>query len=236
MHKQLERLLKLLKKSPDGTVFNPWWQVDAENDIGPDAPLIRREQLCAYLSTRLRTARVALVGEGLGYRGGHFTGIAMTSERILLGKKDDIGLSEIFSGIEPRRTSKNEICHNGFSEPTASIVWGTMLKLGVPGRGFVLWNIVPWHTYNPRIGMLSNRTPTNSELAAGVPVLQRFLKLFRCDQVVALGRLATAHLPEATHMRHPASGGLSLFRRQMAAFVRAHRGLFSAPPTGVIRS
>lgn len=219
----LEAFLELLKHSPQGAVFNPWWQTDTENDIGPEAPLIRREQLCAYLSIRFGTAQVAVIGEGLGYRGGHFTGIAMTSERILLGGKGDIEPAEIFSEMEPRRTSKPDISRDGFSEPTASIVWGTMLKLGVPAGGFVLWNIFPWHAYNPRNGMLSNRTPTNAELTVSLPILQRFLQLFHGEQVVALGRLAAAHLPAATHMRHPASGGHSIFRRQMAAFVTAKK-------------
>ena len=221
-----ERFLQLLKHSPEGAVFNPWWQVDIENDIGPEAAVIRRDQLCAYLSIRMGAAQIAVVGEGLGYRGGHFTGIAMTSERMLIGTKSNIRSVEIFSEIEPRRTSKTEICRPGFSEPTASIVWGTMLKLGVPARRFVLWNIFPWHAYNRRTGMLSNRAPTNAELAMGVPVLQHFLKLFDCKHVVALGRLAAAHLPDAIRMRHPASGGVSLFRRQIAAFVTAHRHLF----------
>src|SRR2546423_15460062 len=34
----IESFLDLLKESPAGAVFNPWWQVDKENDIGPRAP------------------------------------------------------------------------------------------------------------------------------------------------------------------------------------------------------
>jgi hypothetical protein len=44
--------LRFLKSSPSGAVFNPWWQVDEQNDIGPDAPAIRRKQLPAYLQQR----------------------------------------------------------------------------------------------------------------------------------------------------------------------------------------
>src|SRR5438093_10290705 len=125
--------LRLLKKSPSGAVFNPWWQVDKENDIGRNAPAIRRNQLRAYLRKRLRTAQLAVIGEAIGYRGGHFSGIPMTSERLLLGRSEKVRLkpNDFFSDISPRRTSKLENCPDGFSEPTATIVWGALLQLGL---------------------------------------------------------------------------------------------------------
>src|SRR5262245_55190746 len=89
-HNQLDKFLRLLKDSPTGAVFNPWWQVDQENDIGPQSPRIRRKNLAAYFLERLGKARLAIVGEALGYRGGHFSGIPMTSERMLLEKQSDI--------------------------------------------------------------------------------------------------------------------------------------------------
>src|SRR2546421_6265510 len=132
--KQLDKFLRLLKASPSGAVFNPWWQIDEENDIGRIAPIIRRQQLRAYLRERLGKARLVVIGEALGYRGGHFSGIPMTSERILLEKKKDAGIepNDVFSGIAPRRTSKSQKCRDGFSEPTATIVWSTLLKLAPP--------------------------------------------------------------------------------------------------------
>src|SRR5204862_5149606 len=96
----IENFLNLLKESPRGAIFNPWWQVDAKNDLGPQAPRIRRAQLRAYLAGRIGSARLAVVGEAVGYRGGHFSGIPMTSERMLLGDQ------QILSSITPRRTSK----------------------------------------------------------------------------------------------------------------------------------
>jgi Uracil DNA glycosylase superfamily len=211
--------LSLLKSSPRGAVFNPWWQVDAANDIGPQAPAIRREQLRAYLSERIGKARVALIGEALGYRGGHFTGIAMTSERMLLGANPDVKPSDVFSTIEPRRTSRLGKASHGFSEPTASIVWSTLLRLGIRGDEFVLWNVFPWHSFSPRLNMLSNRTPTDAEVTAGAPVLKAFLSLFAGARVVAVGRLAGSQLSSATCVRHPASGGSALFRRQITSLL-----------------
>jgi uracil-DNA glycosylase len=240
---EVDGFLRLLKDSPSGAVFNPWCEVDAQNDIGPAAPAIRRKQLRVYLQERLGNARLAIVGEALGYRGGHFSGIPMTSERMLLGKQSDIvaALSErrsrhdyscdggqrpplqIMCSIKPRRTSKRSVCPDGFSEPTATIVWGALLKIGVLPDEFVLWNAFPWHSFDPRHGLLSNRMPNKSEQAAGLPALKAFLELFRCDQIVALGKIAAAQLEQlglnAHCVRHPASGGAELFRQQIAKIV-----------------
>lgn len=221
----VDNFLRLLKKSPSGAVFNPWWEVDEQNDIGRNAPAIRRNQLQAYLEKRLRKAKVAIIGEAVGYRGGHFSGIPMTSERILLGRSNKVWMKsdEFFSAVKPRRTSKPEKCPEGFSEPTATIVWVALLRLGLKPDQFVLWNAFPWHSFDSHRGMLSNRLPNKSEQAAGLPVLKAFLELFPCEQVVALGKIAAAQLEElgvdVHYVRHPASGGVKLFRQQIVKIV-----------------
>jgi uracil-DNA glycosylase len=220
--KEIEQFLRLLKKSPSGAVFNPWWKIDEQNDADWDAPAIRRNQLRAYLHKRLGKARLTLIGEALGYRGGHFTGIPMTSERLLLGRNKKIQLisSDVFFHLTPQRTSRSEKSAEGFSEPTATIVWGTLLRLGVKPDQFILWNAFPWHSFDPRRGRLSNRMPNKSEQAASLLVLKAFLGLFQCKQVVALGKIAAAQLEkldvDARGIRHPASGGAKLFRQQIA--------------------
>ena len=242
--KQLDNFVRLLRASPSGAVFNPWWQIDEENDIGRIAPIIRRQQLRAYMQERLGRAKLLVVGEALGYRDGHFSGIPMTSERMLVGKQRDILATlcgrrnlleraddggprpplQILSGIKPRRTSKPSVCPNGFSEPTATIVWGALLKIGVLSDEFVLWNAFPWHSFDPHRGLLSNRMPNKSEQLSGRPVLKAFLELFPCQQIVALGKIAAAQLEQlglnAHCVRHPASGGAKLFRQQIAEIVR----------------
>ena len=219
----IEKFLRRLKNSPSGAVFNPWWQVDKENDFAPSAPRIRREHLRAYLRERLGKVRFAVIGEALGYRGGHFTGIPMTSERLLLRRKTGIAPEHSLLGITPQRTSKPGKCPDGFSEPTATIVWSTLLRFKLSSEEFVLWNAFPWHPFDPRRGMLSNRTPTNSEQSAGIPMLKAFLDLFPCDKVVALGRVAAVQLKDldvsAHYVRHPASGGAKLFREQIGKIV-----------------
>lgn len=223
----LENFLSLLRKSPSGAVFNPWWEVDEQNDIGRNAPAIRREQLRAYLYERLGNAKLAVIGEAVGYRGGHFSGIAMTSERLLLGRSKKVRLksNDFFSDIKSRRTSKPEKCPEGFSEPTATIVWDTLLRLGLKPGEFVLWNAFPWHSFDSSRGMLSNRTPAKSERDAGLLVLKSFLSLFPCEEIIALGKIAAAQLQQlgvkAHCVRHPASGGAKLFRQQIAEVVHA---------------
>jgi hypothetical protein len=160
-----------------------------------------------------------VIAEALGYRGGHFSGIAMTSERILLGKKENVGIKpeHVFSSFKARRTSKPEQCPDGFSEPTATIVWTSLLKLGLKPEEFVLWNAFPWHSFDPRRGLLSNRMPRKSERPAGLSVLKAFLDLFPCAEIVALGNVAAWQLKELNvechRVRHPASGGARLFRQ-----------------------
>ena len=241
-YKRLDKFLRMLKSSPSGPVFNPWWQIDEENDIDSRCAAIRKKHLATYFRERLGKARLAIVGEALGYRGGHFSGIPMTSERMLLGKQPDIVAAlyerrnlkhhpngsrrpplKILSGLEPCRTSKPSVCADGFSEPTATIVWGALLKIGLLPAEFVLWNAFPWHSFDPRRGLLSNRMPNKSEQATGLPILRAFRELFPCDQIVALGRIADAQLEQlglhAQCVRHPASGGARLFRQQIAKIV-----------------
>lgn len=239
--------LDILKRSPSGAVFNPWWEVDNENDIDTNAPAIRRNQLRAYLEQRLGKANIAVIGEAIGYRGGHFTGIPMTSERILLGTKKEVVAAlcgprdlhakvgvggrrpplQIIAELKPRRTSRSTKCPDGFSEPTATIVWSRLLTLGLHPEQFVLWNAFAWHSFDRRRGKLSNRAPNESERRAGLPVLKAFLELFPCDQVVALGKIAAAQLKQlgvnAHCIRHPASGGAKLFRQQIARIVERYR-------------
>ena len=70
-------------------VFNPWRDYDADTEIGPQAPAMRRENLRRYLKLR-QNAHYLFIAEALGYQGGHFSGVAITSERILVGQHKDV--------------------------------------------------------------------------------------------------------------------------------------------------
>lgn len=223
----IDQLFKLLKKSPNDAFFNPWYDYDREYEISEKGAKIRKNQLRAYLQERLDSAKYLFVAEALGYQGGHFTGIAMTSERILLGHHQPvhgIPADGAFKSIDPKRTSKPEIKKKGMSEPTATIMWKAIYNLGIDPYHTVLWNALPWHPYNPDQGLLSNRTPTDQELEKGYPSLQAFLDLFPDAKIIAVGRKSEQSLDafgisSYTPVRHPANGGAPKFRRQLRALM-----------------
>jgi len=215
----LDHFLDSLRQSPETPVFNPWEEVDPEHDATEEAPEIRRRQLRQYLRERRETATHLLIGEAVGYQGGHFSGMAMTSERILLGHKQKEGVrpDHVFRHLAPQRTSRPDLKANGFSENTATIVWKALIKNRIDPYAVILWNTFPWHPYRPEQGLLTNRTPTDEEFQFAKPFLRAFLALFRHCRVVALGRHAAARVAdlggEPVELRHPAHGGAPKFRQ-----------------------
>ena len=229
---RIKSFIRALRKSPktDG-VFNPWYDSDPDNDRDQKGPLIRRTQLRYYLEQRMTSARYLLIAEAVGYQGGHFTGMAMTSERLLLGHQTgrQIHPHSVFRGHSPRRSSDPAIQPKGFVEPTATIVWGSLLGAGINPYEFVLWNAFPWHPYKPghAKGMLTNRTPTPGELAAARPHLERFIALFPRCSIIAIGQKCAASMEvmgmDCHVVRHPANGGATTFREQALAIFRREK-------------
>jgi hypothetical protein len=227
---RLDEFFRLIAESPrKKRCFNPWAEVDRQNDIGPRSPGIRKKHLEHYLEARLKGARYVLIGEALSYQGGHFTGIPMTSERILLGYKAKQGIhpESVLPGLIPQRTSKPTVMPHGFNEPTGSIVWGAISASGWDPTAFVLWNVFPWHPFNPERGILSNRKPTEEEVASGLGPLSLFLEVFPKTSIIAVGRVAAQalhHLGTGFYpVRHPARGGALLFREQFLTKIRTDR-------------
>ncbi len=224
----MDGFFKSLQAVKLDNIFNPWFCRDKENDIDSDSPAIRLSQLKQYLTER-KNAKYLLVGEALGYQGGHFTGIAMTSERILLGKMrhKSITPGHVFLGIEPRRTSMPSVKKDGFTEPTATIVWERLITSGFDMRDFILWNAFPWHPYKPEKGILSNRTPSDKEFEKGKPVVLELLKSVNVTKIIAVGEKARIQLGEmgvdALMVRHPANGGAPKFREQIIEVIKSKR-------------
>lgn len=215
--------IQKLKSKPSKDMFNPWFERDEEHDALKSAPEIRKRQLKAYLTERQHHAKFLLIAEALGYQGGHFTGMAMTSERLLLNHLADKNLTsqDVFQSVEPKRTTKAAVNERGMTEPTCTIVWGALKDLGINTYEVVLWNAVPWHPYHEKKGMLSNRTPRADELSAGLELLPSFKELFPDANIVAIGRKCEGLMDELgweyTGVRHPANGGAPKFRKQMKA-------------------
>ena len=220
MLNSISKFIQSLERTPHG-LFNPWYHRDASNDLLREAPDIRRRQLEAYLTERLGRAKFLFIAEALGYQGGHFTGMAMTSERILLGHQEDkygVKPEHVFRSVSHQRTSKPDLIEKGMSEPTATMMWGALIELGIDPYDVVLWNAVPWHPYK-KGNYLSNRTPRMNEMEAGLKHLTSFISLFDEAKVIAVGRKCEQSLSELgiSHIgvRHPANGGAPKFREQV---------------------
>ena len=176
----------------------------------PGAARQRRRNLAAYLE-RVGRPRLVLVGEALGFRGGRFSGIAFTSERQLVGGADR---RLPWAGAPFAATSCNPEL---WLEPSGSVVWDA---LGGQIEGVLLWNAFPWHPHG-RGEPLSNRTPERRLLQANLHVLAALLTAVDGARLLAVGRTAHTALStlgvEAAALRHPAFGGATIFRRQLAA-------------------
>lgn len=220
--------IERLREFKAQNVFNPWQDVDKQHDLGAISPQIRRNQLAHFLEARQK-ARYCLLGEALSYQGGHFSGIAMMSERILLGHSKSKGTppEAVLPSLKPERTSKPECQPLGFAEPTATMVWGLIADSGLSPYEFLTWNSFAWHPYNPQKGILSNRRPAPEEQKAGLPSLKNFLELFPRIHLIAVGKFAEECLRElgirASCVRHPANGGANKFRTQMKALLKVNR-------------
>lgn len=208
---EISQFIQDLSKPRFEHMFNPWSQ-GSDSELNPQGFSVRRERLRVHLSTPC--VKLVLIGEAAGYQGCRFTGMAFTSERLILeGKIPRIG-SELSGRISAR--------HRPWSEPSATIVWLTLDELNV-SDSTVLFNAVPWHPEGSK-GPLSNRRPTAAEKEAGAPFLKRFLRFFPGVPVAALGNIASETLlvlGVAHHkVRHPAYGGAVKFREGLRILLK----------------
>ena len=224
-------LTELQSRQVGPDVCRPWTDWQRGIDIGPQAPGIRLNNLRSYLSARLQSAEVIMVAEAVGYQGGRFSGIAMTCERTLLGRKPRVPAEAVFAGPKQRTSDvlaarSDSEREGGFNEPTATIAWSTMLELGVAPERFVLWNSFAFHPHKPG-APLTNRTPTDREVMEQAAILDQFLALFPNRPIIAIGETAKRRLAELGQasgvqgVRHPANGGATAFREGMRRIMKA---------------
>jgi|HubBroStandDraft_1064217.scaffolds.fasta_scaffold56358_3 uracil-DNA glycosylase len=209
----LDTFIRLLSEGGEAAVFNPWRDRDELNDSTLNGPLDRLNRLRSHLSSRVERI---LVGEAAGYQGCHVSGIPFTSERVII------------AGEVPRVScggKRLSVRVRPWSEPSATIVWNALHRLGI-AETTILWNAYPWHPFKPGKPH-SNRTPSRSERAAGIPVLEALLKSFPTADLFAVGRHAQHALQElsltAVALRHPSMGGAALFQRGLSAALRTRK-------------
>ncbi|NLK08474.1 MAG: uracil-DNA glycosylase [Firmicutes bacterium] len=228
MHeKHLPDFLKHLqeyKAAPD--VFNPWKNHDKIYDVGINAPAIRQRQLWDYLACRISRAKYILCAEAVGYQGAKFSGVPLTSERILLGRSIEVAVSDILPTAKPVRTSNPEaasaktVQQYGYAEPTATIAWGLLKELPLSPFEVIFWNIFPFHPFHKDKGRLSNRTPRTEETGQGRKYLEHLVSL--CPpgvKVIAIGEKAAEAIGDCPKVRHPANGGAGMFREQLPRII-----------------
>lgn len=208
---------KLVATLPSGLsdLFNPW--VDpCSGDTQFNSPQDRLGRLAQHFATE---PQFLLVGEASGYLGMRRSGLAFTSERLLL----EGGIPRVSTPMGRLTTRKLS-----YSEPSATIVWRTLRALGIAEKT-VIWNALPMHPFkagNPD----SNRTPTDAELLLGAPALRLLADAFPRTQIVAVGRKAEGLLdhmgiPITGRARHPANGGATQFAADLAALMARSRPL-----------
>ena len=230
---KIEEFVESLRHFNAPSLFNPWEGQDPYARV-PNAAERRRSYLKRYLQKR-EAAKYLIVGEALSWYGGRFSGIPMTSERMLLDKHKAVCWHLVVGNSLPRpeRTSACCACgsaaarRNGLTEQTATMVWKAALDHDIKPCDFALWNVVPWHPHDAENAQ-KNRVGCNlkcEELREGGRHLKTVLdELFPDAMVVAVGWTAwAAVLPlrsNAFCLIHPAHGRSNQFRQGLGAIVQ----------------
>ena len=195
-----KNLVETLPSGVDG-LFNPW-RDRCPHDAAGNGPAEKLSRLALHLDCN---PEFILAGEAPGYQGCRYSGIAFTSER-LLGEGAIPRIPALAGRLSDRRLP--------FSEPSATIVWKTLYRLGIADRT-ILWNAMQLHPYRPN-ELWSNRTPSPDEIKLGEPALRMLIKVFPAARVIAVGKkseglLREMGIPIAGSVRHPANGGATEF-------------------------
>lgn len=204
-----EALVGCLPTGRNG-LFNPWrehcrW--DAPGN-GPEEKLAR---LAAHLDCE---PQWILCGEAPGYQGCRHSGVAFTSEALLMNG----AIPRL--PREPQRLTRTA---RPLKEPSATMVWEVLYGLGIAER-VVLWNAVQLHPHRPNQAH-TNRTPSTDEVALGKRALELLVKAFPEAKLVAVGNKAEGALNAigavtAGKVRHPANGGKREFVAGMNTLIQ----------------
>lgn len=210
----IAEFLQLLAKVPSGAgQFDPW-QSTSHDDACSEAAASRRDRLRRHLTAE-RVDFLA-IGECPGYAGARVSGMAFTSEALLL----DGAIPRV--AVNARLTTR----HLPWSEPSARIMWEILYRHGI-AETTLLWNVAPVHAHRPG-EPLSNRTPTAAEIEAGRPLVECLVRHHPQARVLAIGGKSAALLGrmgiEHVALRHPAYGGKPELEKQVEALMRRVAG------------
>jgi hypothetical protein len=167
----------------------------------------RRRNLRLYLD-EIGAPNTMLVGEAVSYRGGRLTGIAFVSETVMLTGVDIKNGRILGADRGYRKATPGPKLS---TEASATMVWSTIANITpLP----LLWNAFPFHPFHPGQPD-SNRVPSAAELLLGQPFIERLMRLFPIERVVAIGNQADLSLTKLgiahDKVRHPSQGGKQLF-------------------------
>lgn len=203
-----DRLVATLPSRRDG-LYNPY--VDScIHDSPENTPQARLQRLRDHLEGK---PKLILVGEAPGFKGCRYSGVAFTSEGLML----DGEIPRVTAPLHPLTKRPRP-----FREQSATIVWRTLKKLSAQDDT-VLWNAVQMHPHR-KGEPWSNRTPTASELALGAPALQLLRLEFPKATFVPIGKNAQQLLEKVgiratAYVRHPANGGAVRFAEGLSSIL-----------------
>lgn len=202
------RLVETLPSASNG-LFNPWAD-RCPHDAAGNGPVEKLDRLALHLDC---DPEFILAGEAPGYAGCRYSGIAFTSER-LLGEGAIPRIPVLSGRLSTRRLP--------FSEPSATIVWKTLYRLGIAERT-ILWNALQLHPHRPD-ELWSNRTPTPAEIRLGEPALRMLIEAYPKARIIAVGKkseglLLGMGIRTAGSVRHPANGGATEFAAGLAGLM-----------------
>ena len=188
---------------PSKQLFNFYRENNVAHDL-PDGNQIRRENLLHYLDSFESRPSMIVVGEAPGHKGLRFSGIPFTSEVQLVTNIFP------FSGKQSSRADKPK------AESTATIFWETLLQ---HHQSMFVWNSIPFHPFSESKGLLSNRTPSFSELEEHSHILNGIIGMLGPKKVVAVGRSAENLLSRmdipCEYIMHPSYGNKTAFKDGM---------------------
>lgn len=201
----VESLINFDKSIFKRNIFNPWTEFD-ESDISSNAPKIRSENLKKYLLNH-KNATYVLIAESPS-TGARYSGIAMTSEKVINTNDLDYGYSSAKS-----KTGKYVY------ELTAKKVWDEIL---LKKENFVMWNAFAFNIHEKEGRWFEN--PTNEELEQNLDLLNSFLSMFEGAKIITVGATAKNALQilnfsDFESIRHPSNDFKKEFPEQFKKYI-----------------